>query len=37
MVVVPAASIDEPVTPGGPLATTRPQLVLMDGRIVFEA
>jgi predicted amidohydrolase YtcJ len=37
MVVVPAASIDEPVTPGGPLATTRPQLVLMDGRVVFEA
>lgn len=35
-VVIPAASIDEPVTPGGPLATTRPELVLMDGK-VFEA
>jgi predicted amidohydrolase YtcJ len=36
IVVIPAASIDEPVTPGGPLSTTRPQIVLMDGRVVFE-
>ena len=37
IVVIPAASIDEPVTPGGPLSTTRPQMVLMDGKVVFEA
>jgi predicted amidohydrolase YtcJ len=37
IVVVDGASIDEPVTPGGPLSTTRPTLVLMDGEVVFEA
>ena len=37
IVVIPAAAIDEPVTPGGPLSTTRPQMVLMDGKVVFEA
>lgn len=36
VVVIPAASIDEPVTPGGPLSTTRPVMVLMDGKVVFE-
>jgi len=36
VVVIPAASLDEPVTPGGPLATTRPQIVLIDGKVVFE-
>jgi len=36
VVVIPSAAIDEPVTPGGPLSTTRPQMVLLDGRIVFE-
>lgn len=36
VVVIPAASIDEPVTPGGPLSTTRPTMVLMDGKVVFE-
>jgi predicted amidohydrolase YtcJ len=36
IVVIPAASIDEPVMPGGPLSTTRPQLVLMDGKVVVE-
>ena len=36
VVVIPAASIDEPVTPGGPLSTTRPEIVLMDGKVVFE-
>jgi len=36
VVVIPAASIDDPVTPGGPLSTTRPQMVLMDGKVVFE-
>ncbi len=34
--VIPAASIDEPVSPAGPLSTTRPQLVLIDGKVVFE-
>ena len=36
IVVIPAAAIDEPVTPGGPLAATRPSLVVMDGKVVFE-
>ncbi len=37
VVVIPAAAIDEPVTPGGSLATARPQIVLMDGKVVFES
>jgi predicted amidohydrolase YtcJ len=37
IVVIPAVAIDEPVTSGGPLSTTRPQMVLMDGKVVFEA
>ena len=36
VVVIPAASLDEPVTPGGPLSTTRPDMVLIDGKVVFE-
>ena len=36
VLVIPAASIDEPVTPGGLLSTTRPALVLLDGKVVFE-
>jgi predicted amidohydrolase YtcJ len=36
VVVIPAAAIDEPVTPGGSLSTTRPQMVLIDGEVVFE-
>ncbi len=36
VVIIDAASIDEPVTPGGPLSTTRPQMVLVDGKVVFE-
>jgi predicted amidohydrolase YtcJ len=36
VVVIPAASLGEPVTPGGPLSTTRPDIVLMDGKVVFE-
>ncbi len=36
VVVIPAAAIDEPVTPGGVLSTTRPQLVLIDGKVAFE-
>jgi len=37
VVVIPAAAIDDPVEPGGALATTRPSIVLIDGRVVFEA
>ena len=37
LVVVPAAAFEEPVAIGGPLATVRPRLVLMDGQVVFEA
>lgn len=36
MVVIPAAALREPVEPGGALATARPRMVLMDGRVVFE-
>ncbi len=37
LVVIPAAALDEPVVPGGPLATARPRLVIAAGRLVFEA
>ncbi|MEO5885604.1 MAG: amidohydrolase family protein, partial [Candidatus Limnocylindrales bacterium] len=36
IVVIPAAAIDEPVTPGGPLSTARPTTVLLAGEVVFE-
>lgn len=36
VVVLPAAALDEPVEAGGPLATARPELVLVDGEVVFE-
>jgi predicted amidohydrolase YtcJ len=36
VVVLPAAALDEPVEPGGPLAAARPDLVLLDGDVVFE-
>jgi predicted amidohydrolase YtcJ len=36
IVVINAAAIDEPVTPGGPLSTTRPDIVLIDGEVVYE-
>ena len=36
MVVLPAAALDEPVEPGGALATARPDMVLIDGKVVFE-
>ncbi len=36
VVVIPAAAIDEPVTPGGALSTTRPTMVLLAGEVVFE-
>jgi predicted amidohydrolase YtcJ len=37
VVVLPAAALDDPVEPGGALATARPSVVVMDGRVVFEA
>ena len=37
LVVVPAAGLAAPIEPGGPLATTRPRLVLIGGRVAFEA
>lgn len=37
VVVIPAAAVDDPVEPGGALATARPTIVLMDGRVVYEA
>jgi predicted amidohydrolase YtcJ len=36
VVVVAAAVIDEPVTPGGALATARPAMVLIDGQVVVD-
>lgn len=35
--VIPTAALREPVEPGGALASTRPSLVLMDGKVVHEA
>jgi Predicted metal-dependent hydrolase with the TIM-barrel fold len=35
--IIPAAALREPVEPGGALATARPTIVVMDGRVVFEA
>jgi predicted amidohydrolase YtcJ len=37
LVVVPISALTEPVEPGGALATARPRLVLVDGRVGFEA
>jgi hypothetical protein len=37
VVALPAAAIDEPVTPGGALASARPVMVLLDGEVAFEA
>lgn len=37
VVIIPAAALDDPVEPGGALATARPSIVIMDGRVVFEA
>jgi hypothetical protein len=37
LAVLPAAALQQPVEPGGPLASARPTLVVMDGRVVFEA
>lgn len=37
LAVIPAAALREPVEPGGPLGTVRPSLVMVDGRVAFEA
>lgn len=37
LVALPAAALQQPVQPGGALATARPVLVVMDGRVVYEA
>jgi predicted amidohydrolase YtcJ len=37
LVVLPAASLADPVEVGGALATSRPRLVLIDGAVTFEA
>ena len=36
VVILPAAALREPVEPDGTLATARPNVVLMDGRVVYE-
>jgi hypothetical protein len=35
--VVPAAALDEPVRPGGPLSAVRPRLVLLEGSVAHES
>jgi len=37
VVVIPAAAIALPIEAGGPLATARPRLVLIEGQVAFEA
>ena len=37
VVILRASALEEPVTPGGPLATARPTIVLIDGEVAFEA
>jgi predicted amidohydrolase YtcJ len=34
--IIPADAVDEPVEPGGALATVRPSIVIVDGRVVHE-
>ena len=36
VVVIPVSTIDDPVEPGGTLATARPHLVMVDGRVAYE-
>ena len=36
VVVISADAVDHPVQPGGPLSTTRPAMVLLDGEVVVE-
>lgn len=37
LIVVAAAALSEPVDAAGPLETVRPELVLLDGEVAFEA
>jgi predicted amidohydrolase YtcJ len=37
LVVIPAEAIGDPIFAGGPLATARPRMVMIDGKVVFEA
>ena len=37
LVVLPIEAVIEPVVPGGGLATARPRLVLVDGKVGYEA
>jgi hypothetical protein len=36
VVVIPAVALDGPVLAGGALSTTRPDLVIQDGRVTVE-
>ncbi len=36
VIVIPADGVDHPVQPGGPLSTTRPSMVLLDGEVVVD-
>jgi predicted amidohydrolase YtcJ len=36
VVVISSDAVDHPVQPGGPLSTTRPAMVLLDGEVVVE-
>ncbi len=37
LVVIPGEALAEPPVIGGPLATVRPRLVIVDGAVAFEA
>ncbi len=37
LVAIPAAALAQPIGAGGPLAGTRPRLVMVDGTLAFEA
>ena len=37
LAVIPAAALREPAEPSGPLGAVRPSLVMVDGRVAFEA
>jgi hypothetical protein len=37
VVVIPAEAIAEPIVAGGPLAGSRPRIVMIEGKVVSEA
>jgi predicted amidohydrolase YtcJ len=37
LMVAPAAVLDEPVPPGGPLSAVRPRLVMLEGSVALES